>query len=156
MLQLDIPGYGSLHLEKLVLDYNGTLALDGIMFKTVKDYLVRLSEDLEVYVLTSDTFGTVAKECQGMPVEVKVLQSADHTAEKADYITQLGAHYVAAVGNGANDSRMLEQAALGIAVLGPEGCSVQTLNAADVAVTRIEDALGLLLYSQRLIATLRR
>ncbi len=156
MLQLDIPGHGLLRLQNLVLDYNGTLALDGTMFKTVKDCLNRLSEHLDVHVLTSDTFGTVVEQCKSMPVQVKVLESADHTAEKASYITQLGSQYVVAVGNGANDSKMLEQASLGIVVLGPEGCSGRSLVAADVVVSRIEDALGLLLYPQRLIATLRR
>ena len=31
MLRTDIPGFGSLRIEHLVLDYNGTLALDGRM-----------------------------------------------------------------------------------------------------------------------------
>lgn len=29
MLDIDIPGFGHLHLQHLVLDFNGTLALDG-------------------------------------------------------------------------------------------------------------------------------
>jgi soluble P-type ATPase len=51
---------------------------------------------------------------------------------------------------------MLEEAALGIAVLGPEGLAVPALLAADVLVASIEDALDLLLNPRRLIATLRR
>jgi soluble P-type ATPase len=51
---------------------------------------------------------------------------------------------------------MLSSAALGIAVLGPEGLAVEALRAAHVVVARIEDALDLLLHPQRLVATLRR
>lgn len=60
-----------------------------------------------------------------------------------------------AVGNGANDARMLERAALGIAVLGPEGLALSCLQAADVVVPDILAALDLLLFPRRLVATLR-
>jgi soluble P-type ATPase len=51
---------------------------------------------------------------------------------------------------------MLREAALGIAVVGPEGLAGGALPAADVVVASINDALGLLVNSKRLIATLRR
>lgn len=57
--------------------------------------------------------------------------------------------------NGRNDHRMLEAAALGVAVLQGEGASVEALMAADVVVPDILAALNLLLLPQRLIATLR-
>ena len=50
---------------------------------------------------------------------------------------------------------MLQEAALGIAVLGPEGLAAEALLAADVVVASIEDALDLLLRPHRLVATLR-
>jgi len=62
---------------------------------------------------------------------------------------------VVAIGNGANDAAMLQEAALGIAVLGPEGLAAEALLAADVVVASIEDALDLLLRPHRLVATLR-
>ena len=43
------------------------------------------------------------------------------TAQKADVVNQLGAERDHALGNGANDADMLGEAALGIAVVGPEG-----------------------------------
>jgi hypothetical protein len=51
---------------------------------------------------------------------------------------------------------MLERAALGIAVLGPEGLALSCLQAADVVVPDILAALDLLLFPRRLVATLRR
>ena len=29
MFEIDIPGFDQLHIEHVVMDYNGTLALDG-------------------------------------------------------------------------------------------------------------------------------
>ena len=61
-----------------------------------------------------------------------------------------------AIGTGANEADMLREAALGIAVVGPEGLAGGALAAADVVVASIDDALGLLVNSNRLSATLRR
>ena len=54
------------------------------------------------------------------------------------------------------DAEMLATAAVGIAVLGPEGLAVRALASADLVVGSIEDALDLLLRPRRLVATLRR
>jgi soluble P-type ATPase len=51
---------------------------------------------------------------------------------------------------------MLAAAALGIAVLGPEGASSTALRAADVVCPSILHALDLLLDDRALAATLRR
>ena len=156
MIKLVIPGRITLNLEVLVLDYNGTLALDGQMFESVRDHIRRLSPLLEIHILTSDTNGTVVQQCEGLPVQVKLLESTDHTQEKADYLLQFGSREVVAIGNGANDQLMLEKAHLGIAVIGFEGASLQTLQTADLVVNQIEDGFGLLLETHRLKATLRR
>jgi len=155
MIQVVIPGRGNLNLEVLVLDYNGTLALDGQMFESVRDCLRRLSPYLEIHILTSDTYGTVVQQCEGLPVQVKVLESSEHIKEKADYVLQFGTREVVAIGNGANDQYMLQHARLGIAVIGFEGASTQALLSADLIVNKIEDAFGLLLETKRLKATLR-
>lgn len=155
MIQVDIPGRGALNLEVLVLDYNGTLALDGQMFESVRENLHWLSAFLEIHIITSDTFGSVEQQCEGLPVKVNLLENLDHTQEKADYLLQFGSREIVAIGNGANDQIMLERAHLGIAVIGFEGASMQTLKSADLVVNNIEDGFGLLLKAQRLKATLR-
>lgn len=156
MIQIDLPGTGTINLDVLVLDYNGTLALDGEMLDTVKDYLIRLSTILEIHILTADTFGCAGQQCKDLPVQVKVLESRDHTAEKADYLLEFNSRGIIAIGNGSNDQLMLKRSQLGIAVIGFEGASMQTLLSSDLVVNKIEDALGLLTTPQRLIATLRR
>ena len=156
MIQINIPGRGTMSLEVLVLDFNGTLALDGKMLESVKDNLIRLSPFLTIHIITADTFGSVESQCKGLPVQLKVLESMDHTTEKADYLLQFDSQEIIAIGNGANDQLMLKRAHLGIAVIGFEGASMQTLLSADLVVNKIEDAFGLLIEPQRLNATLRR
>jgi soluble P-type ATPase len=51
---------------------------------------------------------------------------------------------------------MLKEAAIGIAVVGPEGASAAALQQADVVTRSIIDALDLLLNPRRLVATLRQ
>jgi len=59
MISIDIPGYKTLRLKYLVLDYNGTLAVDGLLLPGVVKQLNALSERLKVHVVTADTFGAV-------------------------------------------------------------------------------------------------
>ena len=155
MLKIDIPGQGVLNLEHLVLDYNGTLAKDGLLLPLMAQYIKDLAKALTIYIITADTFGSVKKQCQGLPAGVIILKSADHTKEKGAFIKSLTGQ-AAAFGNGANDCQMLSNAALGVLVMGPEGCAAQAMLCCDVLVTKIDDAFALLLNPGRLTATLRR
>jgi soluble P-type ATPase len=75
--------------------------------------------------------------------------------DKARFVEGLGAERCVAIGNGANDAAMLAAAALGIAVVGPEGAAGSALLAADVVARSIADALDLVLDERALVATLR-
>jgi soluble P-type ATPase len=46
MLTIDIPGYGMLQLEHLVLDVNGTIAHDGALIPGVAEAVETLSSEL--------------------------------------------------------------------------------------------------------------
>jgi len=155
MLEIIIPGRGRFTPEVLVLDYNGTLALDGFLLDQVKEKITALAQSLEIHIVTSDTFGSVTAQCRDLPVQIKVLETPDHTREKADYLDQFENQTVVAIGNGANDQLMLKKATLGIVVLGSEGCAGASLAAANILVKDIRDALDLFSHPQRLIATLR-
>ena len=156
MIELEIPGERPLRLKRLLLDYNGTLARDGEVLSGVEDRLRVLGERLELYVVTADTFGTVKREMEGSGVEVKVLTGDDHTEEKRQLLEELGPNHTVAMGNGNNDRLMLEYSVLGIAILGDEGCALETMQAARVCCRNITDALDLLIHPKRLVATLRR
>jgi len=155
MLKLNIPGDRIMELAFLVLDYNGTIAGDGRLFAGVKDKMIELAESISLHVLTADTFGSVEKELAGIPCRTVIIPKGHQAKAKADYIRQLGAERCVCVGNGRNDVLMLQEAALGVAVIQMEGCAVEALLAADVVTQSIGDALDLLRHPLRLAATLR-
>jgi len=155
MLKIAVPGRAVLELTDLVLDYNGTLAEDGYLLAGVVSRLQELALSLNIVVITADTFGRVRTACQGLPLTVEIIAGPEGFRAKERLVERIGPTRVAAIGNGYNDFRMLETAALGIAVIGPEGCAGKSLLAADVVVSGIGEALDLLRFPQRLVATLR-
>jgi P-type E1-E2 ATPase len=156
MIEIDVPGRGKLELDHLVLDVNGTIAADGKLLEGMPDLIAELRERLEVHLVTADTHGFQAEIDRQLGWEATRVPDANQAEAKLEYVRRLGAERVAAVGNGANDARMLAQAALGIAVIGREGAAAEALLRATVVVTDIRDALALLLRPKRLIGTLRR
>jgi soluble P-type ATPase len=155
-IRIDIPGREVLHLEHLLLDVNGTIALDGEPLLDVWGRMQALSGLLEVHVVTADTFGTVTRWAVPWGPIILDRTAGPEDEQKKQTVENLGRRQAAAVGNGANDALMLKEAALGICVLGPEGAARDAFLAADVVVANICDALDLLLYPRRLVATLRR
>jgi P-type E1-E2 ATPase len=156
MLEVDIPSYGLLHLEYLVLDLNGTIALDGKLLPGFSGRLERLRNILEPWLVSADTQGTLAGLASQLGIQAKRLDAGDECEQKAEFVAGLGSDRVVAIGNGANDVEMLHRAALGIAVIGGEGLAAKCLHAADIVVPSTEVALDLLIYPRRLLATLRR
>lgn len=155
MIQISIPGSGDLVLKYLVLDYNGTMAFDGKLYNRIKPILQELSDLISIHVLTADTFGNVKQQLGDLPVSLYVLSSSEQDKEKLEYVIKLGKDNSVCIGNGRNDRLMLKEAALGIAVIQEEGACAQALIAADIICKSITSALELLLYSKRMIATLR-
>ena len=155
MIEIDIPDFGRLELEQLVLDYNGTLAVDGVLLPGVAERLTELDARIAIHVVTADTFGKVKETMSGLPVAIHVLPKKAQAKAKRDFVGQLGADRTACIGNGRNDRLMLAEAALGIAVVQREGAAASALVAADVVTATIGDALELLSNPLRLIASLR-
>jgi soluble P-type ATPase len=156
MIRIDIPGGAALQLENLVLDFNGTLACNGLLLPGVRKRVEDLSRLVRVHVVTADTFGQARTELADSRCELHILEPQNQARAKLEYVQRLGAERTACVGNGRNDALMMDAAVLGIAVVQTEGTAVQTLQAADVVVREITDALDLLIHPQRLVATLRQ
>jgi len=155
MIPLSIPGFRTLALEHLVLDYNGTLAVDGVLIPGVAEGLRDLAGDLAIHVVTADTFGVAAAALAGLPVALDILPPGDQQEAKLERLLGHGGMDCAAIGNGRNDQQMLRAAGLGIAVIQGEGAAAETVAAADVVCTDILAAFALLRNPRRLIATLR-
>ena len=137
-------------------DVNGTLAVDGKLFDGLARTLTGLRDRLELHLLTADTHGRQQIIDQQLNLQAVRLQPGDEALQKAAYVRQLGAHGVVAIGQGANDAGMLQEAALGICVFSAEGVAVETLLAADLVVPDIFAALELLEKPLRIVATLRK
>jgi len=151
-IRLEVPGKAAVQLTDLLLDFTGTLSLDGRLLPGVGARIRRLAKAVNISVATADTFATAGKALSRLPVRLMLVRTG---ADKATLVRRLGAAHVAAVGNGCNDVAMVRAAVLGIAVIGPEGASGELARTAKVVVCDIRDALDLLLNPLHLKATLR-
>lgn len=156
MIEIEIPGYAAFQFEHLVLDVNGTIAKDGKLIYGVGGRLKKLRAKLAIHMITADTHGRQQAIDRLLGLEAFRIPPRNQLKDKLDYIERLGVNKVFAIGNGANDADMLAHAAIGVAVLGPEGAAAESLLRAKVIVPDICAALDLLLYPKRLVATLRR
>jgi len=155
MFEISIPGREPLKLDNLVLDFNGTLAVDGKVIDGVPSRLEALAQHLQLHVLTADTFSTVKSSIIADTCAVHVLPVDGQDTAKLEYVQRLGQDRTVCIGNGRNDRLMLKAAALGIAVVLAEGAASETVMSADVVCTTVTAALDLLLHPLRLVATLR-
>jgi P-type E1-E2 ATPase len=156
MIELDIPGRGQIQIEHLVSDVNGTLALDGRLLDGVAKILTTLMNRLEIHLLTADTHGQQDKIDRQLGLKAIRIPPGGEAEAKAKYVHQLGPSSVVAIGQGANDSGMLQEAAIGICVISKEGLAVEALQAAEIMAPDVLSALTLLDKPMRLVASLRR
>ena len=156
MIELNIPGRGLLKLEHLVTDVNGTLAVDGQLIEGVQQKIEALKDKLTIHMLTADTHGKQASIDQQLNLTAVRIKPGNEAGQKADYVRQLGAETVIALGQGANDAGMLKEAALGICVFSLEGTAGETLLSADLVAPDVNAALDLLNKPLRITASLRK
>jgi soluble P-type ATPase len=156
MIIFEAPGWGRREIEHVVLDFNGTLATDGVLEPGVDERLQRLSIRARINICSADFHGTVADQTRHFEAALKILKGPNQSQEKVEFVRRLGPLKVAAVGAGRNDAQMVKEAAVGIAIIGREGASTQTIQSAEVVCVDILDALDLLLSPKRLSATLQR
>ena len=155
MIEIGISTKKNLQIFQLVLDYNGTIACDGVLIEGVASLIEKLSEDLEIHILTADTQGSVISQVGNLPCIVSIIPEGSEDLSKDEFVRSLGSSKTACIGNGRNDRLMLRNSAIGIALIGKEGASGDVLESADIIVTSIIDALELFLYPIRLKATVR-
>jgi len=156
MIELNIPGLGQIELEHLVCDVNGTLAVDGKLQAGLVRRLSTIMDRLSLHLLTADTHGKQELIDRQLNLEAVRVQPGKEALQKAEFIRELGAERVVALGQGANDAQMLKEARFGICVFSVEGTAVETLLAADLIVSDINSALDLLEKPLRIVASLRK
>ena len=154
MKNIEVPGYGPLRLENLVLDLNGTVTEDGVLIPGVLEAMGALAErGFKIYILSGDTRGTLQKLFKEHSwITVTATSTAE---EKREFVISIGPEKTVCIGNGNIDVEMFRVAKLSICTIQKEGATTKALMEADIVVHHIIDALTLLLERERLIATLR-
>ena len=137
MIELTIPGRGVIHLEHLVTDVNGTLALDGQLLEGLPRRLNSLGDRLNIHLLTADTHGRQESIDRLLNLRAVRIGQGREAEQKAEFVSNLGADHVVAIGQGSNDAGMLEAAQIGIGILSQEGIAVDAILAADIIVPDI-------------------
>ncbi len=151
----EIPGRETIEIKNVVLDYNGTIAIDGKLIEGVAKSINELSGNINFHILTADTFGTVEKELADVNCEVVIISKNNQDTSKLDYVLSLDKEKTLCVGNGKNDRLILKESVLGIAVIQSEGTFVESLLAADIVCLSILDVFEFFKSPDRLKATLR-
>lgn len=156
MIEVAIPGRRKYKFGHLVLDLNGTIALDGSILEGVPERLDLLGSLVDITIVTADTRGRAQELGKSSRVKICKVGPGDERTQKLRLVQQLGKETTVCVGNGSNDAFMLKESILGICILGPEGTSSEAMASSDLVTADINAALDLLLNPERLIATWRR
>lgn len=154
-MEINIPGMGPISITSIILDYNGTIAVDGILIPGVKEILNELSRDFDIHIITADTFGTAGSELADVNCCFTGLDPENQSQAKLKYLMETGVENSACIGNGKNDRFMLRESVLGIAVIQAEGAFTETVMSSDIVCPDIFSALEFFRKPKRLIATMR-
>jgi soluble P-type ATPase len=154
MISIERPGQDNLEVEFLLIDFEGTLASDRRVHPKAKDKINLLSKRTKIYILTKGEKEVLEETLKKVKAEIFYLTEGETSQRKVDLLRQLGATRTVAIGNGVDDIPMIEEAGLGICVIGKEGTSVEAMKKADVVVSNVLDALDFLLKPLRQKATL--
>ncbi|MDF2950073.1 MAG: putative haloacid dehalogenase-like hydrolase [Sedimentibacter sp.] len=155
MININVPGRCTYNIENIIFDYNGTIAVNGKISEATREKISLLCDMADVYVLTADTYGSAAKECEGLNLTLKTFPKDNAADYKLKTVEELGKDKTICFGNGYNDLKMFEAASISVAVLEKEGMCGSLMREATILVKSIEDGINLLLNTNALIATLR-
>lgn len=154
MIILQRPGRTPLEIEFILLNFEGTLAADRRVHPKAKDKLNLLSKRTNIYILTKGEQESIRETLKKVKAKVVDFKEGEASQGKLDLLRQLGGAKTVAIGNGVDDVPMMEEAGLGICIIGVEGISGEAIKKADVIFTDILDALDFLLKPLRHRATL--
>jgi P-type E1-E2 ATPase len=156
VIEITIPGKGNYTIKNVVLDLNGTIAVDGNILEGVKEKVTILSQKLDIFLVTADANKNAERLARDLPVTLCKIEEGEENDQKLKVVLKKGKNNTVSIGNGCNDVSMLKESTIGICIVGGEGASAEAMMASDLVVATINDALDLLLKPHRLRATLRR
>lgn len=154
-MKINIPGFKKIEIKHLVCDYNGTIANNGKLIVGVENFINALAKEIDIYVITADTFGTVKTELKNSNCTIITISKENQNQQKLKLIQKLNPQNTVSFGNGRNDELMLKESIIGIGILENEGIYAANIAASDIICKNIHDAFELFLIPNKLIATLR-
>jgi len=154
MITIQRPSQEPLEIDSILLDFEGTIASDRRVHPNVKDKINLLSKRAKIYILTKAEKEHAEEVLRKVKAEIIYLTEGTSSQRKLDLLRQLGADRTVAIGNGVDDVPMIEEAGLGVCILGKEGTSSESMKKADVVFMSILDALDFLLKPLRQKSTL--
>ena len=154
MIPIQRPGQSPLEIECILVDFEGTLAVDGRVDPKAKDKINLLSKRTRIYVLTTSGQEDVAEALRKVKAEVIPLKEGEGTQKKLNALRQAGEERTVVIGNGMNDLGMIKKAGLSIGVISKEGTAAGIFEQADLVFMSLLDALDFLLKPLRQKATL--
>ncbi|MFB3886986.1 MAG: ATPase P [Thermodesulfobacteriota bacterium] len=149
MISIQRPGQDPLQIDFILIDFEGTLASGRRVHPKAKDKINLLSKRTKIYILTKEEKEAAEETLRKVKAELLYLAEGDASQRKLDLLRQLGSARTVVMGNGVDDAPMIEEAGLGICVIGKEGASAEAIKKADVVVLNILDALDFLLKPLR-------
>jgi soluble P-type ATPase len=154
MITIQRPGQSNLEIDFILIGFEGTLASDRRVHPKAKDKINLLSKRTKIYILTKGEKERVEEVLKKIKAETVYLTEGESSQKKLDLLRQLGPSRTVVIGGGLDDVSIVEEAGLGVCVLGKEGTSLEAMKKADVVFTNILDALDFLLKPLRQKATL--
>ncbi|MCM2326116.1 MAG: HAD family hydrolase [Candidatus Woesearchaeota archaeon] len=148
----NIPHKGTLEIDTLVFDLNGTLSVHGILVEGVSERIEELkTKGYRIVLVTGDIRGNASRICQELGIELRIAAKSE---DKAIEIQKLGKN-CAAIGNARLDIGLFKHAKIRIATLQAEGIHIGIMPYIDIIVTSVNDALDLFLKPESMVGTLR-
>jgi len=147
-------GVGEIELTNIILDLNGTLAINGKLVEGVKNRLVKLKQmGFNLYLFTGDQRGNAIDLASEISIKVQKATTSD---EKEALTMKLETEKTVAIGNARIDIGTFKSCKLRIGTLQAEGIHTEILPYIDILVPSINDALDLLINSDVFNATMRK
>jgi soluble P-type ATPase len=153
-LSYAVPGVGTINIDTLVVDSNGTLTVKGEMVPGVVERIHRLQMlGVNVVMISSDQRGKARALALSSGI---AYYEADNSRQKEDVLLSLGSRNVAAIGNARIDIGLFVQSVVSVATLQAEGIHKDIIDHVDIIVPSINDALDFFLDEDTFIATMKR
>ncbi len=147
-------GVGEIELNTIILDLNGTLAVNGSIVEGAKERLIKLKElGYKIYLFTGDQRGNAAELTK--EIDITILR-ATNTEEKERLTLSLDFSKTVSIGNARIDIGTFKHTKLRIATIQAEGIHAEILKFVDIVVLSINDALDILINPDSLNATMRK